>query len=135
MSPSNSLRGIGVALALCFAFTVSAGAADPPAPKPSGKWRIEFDHWSETEGELVLHIAPVTGDPVDVTTKIPINLRENLAAELVAGSLKGQLGGGYHVEVDDGEDVIVKVKGKTPKFVLSVASSTATGLKVKLKRS
>jgi hypothetical protein len=134
MSSSRTLRGVGVALALCFAFSATLVAADA-APKPSGKWRIEFDHWTETEGELVLHFAPVTGDPVDVTTKIPVNTRENLVAELVAGSLKGQLGGGYHVEVDDGEDVIVKVKGKTPKFVLTVGSTTFTGLKVKLKRS
>jgi len=135
MSVASLVRGLGVAMALCFAFSAAVSAGDPPAPKPSGKWRIEFDHWSETDGDLVLHFAPVSGEPVDVTTRIPVNTRENLVAELVAGSLKGQLGGGYHVEVDDGEDVIVKVKGKTPKFVLSVGSSTATGLKVKVKRS
>jgi hypothetical protein len=129
------MRGLGVALALCFAYPAATPAADPPAPKPSGKWRIEFDHWSETEGDLVLRIAPEQGDPVDITTKIPINTRENVAAELVAGSLRGQLGGGYKVQVDDGEKVIVKVKGKTPKFVLTLGSSSVTGLNVKIKRS
>jgi hypothetical protein len=53
----------------------------------------------------------------------------------VAGSLKGQLGGGYKVDVDDGEDVVIKTKGKTPKFVLTLGSSSVTGLNIKIKRS
>jgi hypothetical protein len=126
-------RRLALLLALCFACTAPLMAAD--APKPSGKWRIAFDHWSEIDGDLVLRIAPATGEPVDVTTKIPKGTTENGVADLVAGSLKGALGGGYRVEVDDGEKVVVKVKGKTPKFVLSMVSSSATGLNVKIKRS
>ena len=124
---------IGVVLALGLAFTAPLAAAD--APKASTKWRLLFDHWADTDGELVLHIAPVQGDPIDVTVKIPKGTTENSAAELVAGSLKGSLGGGYKVDVDDGEKVVIKSKGKTPKFVVSMPSSTATGLNVKIKRS
>jgi hypothetical protein len=134
MDRSNFLRGLAVTLALGFAFTAPLTAADA-APKPSSKWRIQFDHWAESDGDLVLRIAPATGDPVDVTTKIPKGTSENNVADLVAGSLKGSLGGGYHVEVDDGEKVVVRGRGKTPKFVLSMVSSSATGLNVKIKRS
>ncbi len=134
MTLSNSLRVSAVAITLLFAMSVPLSAADA-APKPSSKWRVEFNHWSESEGELVLRITPAEGDPIEVTTRIPNSTRENLAADLLAGSLKGQLGGGYTVKVDDGEDVVIKTKGKTPKFVLSIANSTVTGLKVKIKRS
>ena len=121
-------------VALCFAFTAPLMAADA-APKPSGKWQIVFDNWSENDGELVLRIAPATGDPVDVTTKIPKGMTENNVADLVAGSLKASLGGGYKIGIEDGEKLNIKVKGKTPKFVLSMVSSSATGLNVKIKRS
>ena len=125
------LRGLAVVLALGFAITSPLMAAD--AAKPAGKWRMQFDHWAEVDGDLVLRIAPATGDPVDVTTKIPKGMSENDVAELVTGSLKASLGGGYKVEVNDGEKVFVKTKGKTPKFVLSVLSNSATGLNVKIK--
>lgn len=133
MDRSKFLRGLA-AFTLCLAFTAPLMAADAAA-KPSGKWRMQFDHWAENDGELVLRIAPATGDPVDVTTRIPKGMSENDVAELVTGSLKASLGGGYKVEVDDGEKVTVKVKGKTPKFVLSMVSNSATGLNVKIKRS
>jgi hypothetical protein len=121
----------GLLAALC-ALGAPLFAGDAP-PKPQGKWLVIFDHWSESDGELVLRIAPAQGEPVEITTRIPNNTRENVAAELLAGSLKGQLGGGYKVEIEDGEKVMIKAKGKTPKFVLSVANSTVAGLQVKLR--
>src|SRR5215831_4828405 len=133
MRQSNILRGFAAVLVLCFAASAPLVAAD--APKPSNDWRVLFDHWAESDGELVLHFAPETGDPVDVSTKIPKGTTENSAAELVAGSLKGQLGGGYKVDVYDGEKVQVKTKGKTPKFVLTQGGTPITGLHVKIKRS
>ena len=133
MSLSNFLRGSAVAIALIFAGSVTVSAADA-APKPSGKWKLHFDHWAESDGDLVLRIAPVQGDPVDVTVKVPKGTTENTAADLTAGSLEGALGGGYKVEVDDGEEVVIKAKGKTPKFVVTMPGAVA-GLNVKIKRS
>ena len=133
MDRSNFLRGLAVTLALGFAGAAPLMAADA-APKPSGAWNIVFDNWAENDGELVLRVAPATGDPVDVTTKIPKGTTENSVADLVAGSLKATLGGGYKVNVDDGEKIELRTKGKTPKFVLSLVNSSVTGLEVKLKR-
>jgi len=133
MSMTHLLRTCGVAAA--FSWLVAAPISAEDAPKPSAHWVLVFDGAAENDGELVLHFAPDTGDPVDVTTKISKGTHENAAAELVAGSLAGQLGGGYKVKHEDGEQVHIKIKGKTPKFALSQASSTVTGLKVKIKRS
>lgn len=135
MSTTNLLRSFGIALALCLAIAVPANAADAAPPKPSGKWILYFDGYTSTGGDLVLRFAPDKGTPVEVTSKIPAGTSENAAAELVAGSLKGQLGGGYSVKVEDGEKVYIKNKGKAPKFVVSVASTTITDLKLKIKRS
>jgi hypothetical protein len=135
MSMKNLLRAAGVTIALCFAAAAPLIAADAAAPQPSGKWILYFDGSTSAGGVLTLRIAPAQGDSVEVTTKIPASTHENSAAELVAGTLKGQLGGGYSVKVEDGEKVYIKNKGKTPKFVVTVASSTLTDLKLKIKRS
>ena len=103
------------------------------AAEPDSKWRLKFDHWAETDGELVLRIAPLNGTPIDVSTKISKDTTENAAAELVSGALKAQLGKGYKVEVDDGEDVLIKKSGKTPKFEVTLVSSSVTGLNLKIK--
>ena len=49
-------------------------------------------------------------------------------------SLKVSRGDGYHVETDDGEDVVIGRTGKTPKFEVTQASSTLTGLQVSISR-
>ena len=49
-------------------------------------------------------------------------------------SLKVSLGDGYHVETDDGEDVVIKREGKTPKFEVLIASSNLTGLVVNIRK-
>jgi hypothetical protein len=116
------------AAGLLAAFTALAAASDP-----SGKWRIVFDHWAENDGELVLRVAPLNGTPIDVTTQVTKNMTENKVADLVKGSLKAQLGKGYKVEVDDGEDVLIKKSGKTPKFVVTLVSSSVTGIEIKIR--
>ena len=125
-----SIRSGLVLAAACLLATFAALAA---ATDPSGKWRIVFDHWAENDGELVLRVAPVNGTPVDVTTKVTKNMTENRVADLLKGALKAQLGKGYKVEVDDGEDVLIKKSGKTPKFVVTLVSSSVTGLEIKIR--
>ncbi len=102
--------------------------------EPSNKWRIIFDHSSDGAGELVFRISPQGGTPIDVTTQIPKGTSENQAAQLVKKSMKAALGKGYGVEVDDFEAVLIKKKGKTPVFDVSMVSSTISGLMVNLRR-
>jgi hypothetical protein len=123
-------RKISRSLVLTCALAAFASMA---AAEPQSKWRIAFDHWAENDGELVLRIAPLNGTPIDVSTKITKNTTENAVADIVKGALKAQLGKGYKVEVDDGEDVLIKKSGKTPKFEVTMVSSSVTGLNVKIK--
>ena len=103
--------------------------------KPAGKWRITFNHAADTDGSIVLRVAPLEGTPVDVETKIPAGTTENKVADLVTAALKASLGSdNYRVGVDDGESVVIKKRGKTKNFDLTMASTSVTGLEIKIKR-
>jgi hypothetical protein len=128
-----SAKHIRAVTAICAAVLLSSFSVQASA-EPSNKWRIEFDHSTDADSEFVLRFAPEGGAPIDVTTKLPKGTTENQAAQLTRKSLKAALGKGYNIDVDDFEDVLVKKKGKTPKFDVSVASSTVTGLTINLKR-
>ncbi|HMN45874.1 MAG TPA: hypothetical protein PKE27_14950 [Povalibacter sp.] len=121
------------ATTLAASLAISAFAVATHA-EPSNKWRIELDHSAQTDGAIVLRISPVGGTPIEVETKIPAKTSENRAASLLSASLKTTLGKGYHVEVDDGEDVLIKRQGDTPNFELTLVSSSVTGLTVELER-
>jgi hypothetical protein len=106
--------------------------------KPSGNWRIEFNSRADNDGVIVLRIAPVEGggDPIDVETKVPKGTSENNVADLVSASLKATLGSkNYRIGTDDGEDVVIKTRGKTKKFELTMVSTTLTGLEIKVKHN
>jgi len=106
--------------------------------KPSGNWRIEFNHKADNDGVIVLRLAPVEGggDPIDVETKVPKGTTENSVADLVSASLKATLGSkNYRIGTDDGEDVVVRTRGKTKKFELTMVSTTLTGLEIKVKHN
>lgn len=106
--------------------------------KPSGNWRIEFNSRADNDGTIVLRITPVEGggDPIDVETKVPKGTSENNVADLVAASLKATLGSkNYRIGTDDGEDVVVKTRGKTRKFELTMVSTSLTGLDIKVKHN
>ncbi len=104
--------------------------------KPSGNWRIVFNHVTDNDGTLVLRIAPIEGAPIDVEIKVPAKTTENNVAELVRDSLKATLGSdNYRIGVDDGEDVVVKKRGKTKNFELTMVSTSLTGLEIKIKHN
>lgn len=120
---------IATVLALALTGWVAGAQADP-----SNKWRVKLDHTAQSNGAIVLRLAPVGGTAVDVETKIPSGTRENRAADLLRDSLRATLADAYHVETDDGEDVLIKKRGKTPDFDLTLVSSSVTGLQIEIER-
>lgn len=102
--------------------------------KTSNKWRVELDHAAKSDGSIVLQVEPKNGEPIEAEARIPKGNSENEIAHAVRDSLKVALGKGYDVEVDDGEDVLVKAKGKTPPFGMKLVSSSVTGVEIELER-
>jgi hypothetical protein len=121
--------------AVALAGFVCLAAATAQA-KPSGSWRITFDSQTEVDGVIGLRIAPIEGSPFDVEVKIPARTTENRVAHLVSDALKKALGPkNFRVGVDDGESVVVKKRGKTKNFEVTMLSPPITGLGVKLRHN
>lgn len=133
MSVRLTRRFVAAAAALLLGSMIAPLHADEEI-KPFGKWRIQFNHKADNDGSVTFRIAPVGQAAIDVETRIPADTHENHAADILRDSLKASLGEGYHVETDDGEDVLIKRRGKTPKFVVTMVSSSLTGLEIRVKR-
>lgn len=99
---------------------------------PSNKWRIQCSGGAGSNGTIVLSLAPVDATPVEVSVDIPQGTSENAVARHIRDALRAQLGEGYKVEVDDGEDVLVKRRSGQPDFDLSVTGNSVQGVRISL---
>lgn len=116
-------------LALGLALVAAPAAADP-----SNKWRIEISSDADSAGTIVFELLPVGGEPIVVAVPVPDETDENDIADLVRAALETQLAGRYNVEVDDGEDVLVKKVDGAADFDLRVRESTVADVKIDLDR-
>ena len=99
---------------------------------PSNKWRIEVSGGANSDGTITLAVAPIGQDVITVEISVPDGKGENAVASTIRKVLKENLGKGYKVEVDDGEDVLVKKRGSTPNFDLTLVESTVKGVRLRL---
>jgi hypothetical protein len=106
-----AVAGVGVKTAATVA-EAGVRAVMPDRSDYSDKWRLECSGNAESDGEVVFHITPEGGE----------RLRDGLKTQLDKRR--------FTVEVDDGEDVLVKRKGRTPEFALAVAENTVKGLRL-----
>lgn len=122
-------RLTAIAPAICTVTFAAAAQADP-----AGKWRVAFSSQAGNDGTFTLRIAPEGGAAVEVETKVAANSSAGKVAKAVRDLLRTSLGEDYHVETDDGEDVVIGREGKTPKFEVTLACSTLTRLGVWIKK-
>lgn len=114
-----------------LAMVVAAGVM----ASPSNKWRVKMDGKASIDGEIELSFTPEGAVASSVVIPIPAGTHENAAARIVRDALKSHFGKDvYKIETDDGEDVLVKKRGKTPDFEIVVVRNTAEGLRVGLHR-
>ena len=99
---------------------------------PSNKWRIEVSGGANSDGTITLAVAPVGEDVIRVEIPVSDGKGENAVASTIRKVLKETLGKGFRVEVDDGEDVLVKQRGSTPNFDLALVESTVNGVRLNL---
>ncbi len=119
-------------LAACASLALGAAAVHAD---PSNKWRIKVNEGANNDGQIVLRVTPVGGTAQEITINIGKGRSENGVARDIEQVLRKQLDGKmFKVETDDGEDVLVKKKGKAPDFDLEVVSSTLEGTHLKLHR-
>ncbi len=117
-------------LLLAFALLVVATLAQ--ARGTDNKWRLEFSGDAESAGRIVLQLVPEEGEPVTATVEIRKGRSENGVARDVRDGLRAAAGKRFKVEVDDGEDVLVKKGRGERNFSVSIVENTVKGVRINL---
>ena len=115
---------LGTGLALMASIAMAAGVQN--------KWRLEFSGNAESDGRIVLELSPEQGEPRQATVDIRKGRSENGVARDVRDALRAQAGQRYTVEVDDGEDVLVKKRSGERDFVVTVVENTVDGVRLEV---
>lgn len=109
--------------------------APPAGAEPSNKWRIAVNHSANVAGELEFSLTPEGAQASSLVVPIPAGTHENRVAHLIRDAIRKQYGTSlYKTEIDDGEDVLVKVRGRNPDIDLVLVRNTAEGLSLHLSR-
>ena len=110
-----------------------AAMAFADASPTSNKWRIEMSGQALTTGDIVFRVTPRQGNSVDVTVGIKSGRAENSVAKDVRDALAARLSPDrYTVEVDDGEDILIKKRDGQPDFALELVESTVQNVSIKV---
>ena len=121
------------AVATPAATEAASAQAAPAAPlKLSNKWRIKVREGANNTGTLLFRVTPDKGTATDIVVNIDKGRSENGVATDIKNTFKQALDPKvYHVETDDGEDVLVK-KRKGPNYEVKLVESTLKGTRVYL---
>jgi len=118
-------------MATALMLTLMLAASPDAEANPSNKWRLEFSGNAESDGVITITVHPTGGSPI--TTEIPIkeHTGENAVAKTVVNGLRANLPeDGYHVERDDGEDVLIKKRDGAADFDLVIDTNTVKGVRI-----
>ena len=117
---------ISFLLALSLLMLAATALADT-----SNKWRLEFSGGADSDGVIVIQLSPKGGEPVEAKIAISKHTGENAVAKAVTKALKEQLPSKiYHVERDDGEDVLIKKRRGAENFGVKIVSNTVKGVRI-----
>jgi hypothetical protein len=124
------LGAISISLVSSLLFAANSFA---DAMSTSNKWRIEMSGQALTSGDIVFRVTPRQGDAVDVSVGIRSGRDENNVAKDVRDALAAKLSPDrYSVEVDDGEDILIKKKEGQPDFALELVDSNVRNVSIKV---
>jgi uncharacterized protein YpmB len=118
----------------------AANAAATPAAADrtlsySNSWRIEVSEGANSDGEFVFNLTPKGGAKQVITIKVDDGTSEDHVARVIKRGFEKQLDTSkYDVEVDDGEDVLVKKDLTEPVFALEIVSSTVKSVRLRLQK-
>jgi hypothetical protein len=130
----NWRRAVGLSIAMALAGVGGVSSAND-AVKESNKWRLAVDGSAESAGKVDLKVTPHEGTPTQVSVAVADKRHENEIARDIRDALAAQLPvDRYKIEVDDGEDVLIKRLSGQPDFTVELVSSGMQGVKLKLKR-
>jgi hypothetical protein len=110
-----------------------AALALADAPTASNKWRIELSGQALTTGELVFRVTPRQGEATDISVNVRSGRAENNVAKDVRDAFAAKLSPQrYSVEVDDGEDILIKKKEGQPDFALELIEAGVQNVSIRI---
>jgi len=128
---------LGPLLATPLALAQETGARDEPPAKElrySNKWRLEVSEGANNDGVMHFRVTPKGGAAIDIPVALKDGRGEDGCARDIRDTFKKSLEKNvYKIEVDDGEDVLVKVH-KGPDIAIELVESTVKGTRVNLNR-
>ena len=133
---STLLAGTSPAVPRAMAQDPAAQPAAAPAAalRYSNKWRIQVSEGANNDGVMRFRVTPQGGTPIDVPVTLKDGRGEDGCARDVRDAFKKSLDSKvFNIDLDDGEDVLVK-KRKGPDFALELVESTVEGTRVNLDR-
>ncbi len=99
----------------------------------ANKWRIELDGQALKTGDIQFRVTPRQGESIDVIATIRSGRAENNVAKDVRDAFAAKLSPDrYTVEVDDGEDILIKKKDGQPDFALELVESGVQNVSIKI---
>lgn len=121
-----SRSSAGVALLAGLLLGTQALASDL-----SNKFRLQCSGGADSDGVVTIVVTPKGGEPIETVTEVKKGTSENHVAKAIVEALKAQLPKDqFHVERDDGEDVLVKRRLGEDRFSLAVTSITVEGVRI-----
>ena len=99
----------------------------------SNKWRIEVSEGAKSTGTMVFRFSFADQPSIDIEVGVAQGARENKVASVIRDAFRVQLpSDGFHIEKDDGEDVLVKRQGDTPRFAIVLMTSNVKSVRIRL---
>ena len=127
------MKKLGAISTAVVSSVMLAAIAFADASPTSNKWRIELSGQALTTGELVFRVTPSQGEATDVAVNIKSGRAENNVAKDVRDALAAKLSPQrYSVDVDDGEDVLIKKKEGQPDFALELLEANVQNVTIKV---
>jgi len=122
--------------------TAQESVAPPQAAAPasqlhySNRWRLQVSEGADNDGVMTFRFTPKDGAPVDIPVKLKKGRGEDGCARDIRDAFRKALDKkAYKIEVDDGEDVLVKKHlGRAPDFSIQLVDSTVKGTRINFDR-
>ena len=128
MKASHSLAGFALLAGLLLG--TQALASDL-----SNKFRLECSGGADWDGVVTIVVTPDGGEPIETVTEVKKGTSENHVAKAIVEALKAQLPQDqFHIERDDGEDVLVKRRLGEHRLGLAVTPITGKGVRINVDR-
>ena len=97
----------------------------------SNKWRLQFSGGAHSDGIIVLELSPIGSEPLQVEIQVADGTSENKVAKVVTARLREALPKeAFHVERDDGEDVLIKKRHGAANFGVTIIENTVKHVRI-----